>query len=146
MTGLLSADVIGPVDVAVIAFDGNRFNGDVAPAITALQDSGTVRIIDLTFVSKGSDGTITVDEVADSGVADAFERLTTTQFDLLSEDDLTEIAEDLDPNSSAMVVVWENSWAARLSASLRDSHARIVDMERIPRDVVIRAVTALDGQ
>jgi uncharacterized membrane protein len=144
MTAPLTTQSIGPVDVAVIAFDGNRFNGDVAPAIAELQDAGTVRIIDLTFVSKGPDGAISIDEVADSEVAAAFEQLTSSQFDLLSDDDLTEIAEDLEPNSSAMVVVWENSWATRLGAALRGSHGQIVNMERIPRDVVLAAVAALD--
>jgi hypothetical protein len=143
MTSALASQTIGPVDVAVIAFDGNRFNGDIAPAITELVDAGTVRIIDLTFVQKGADGVVSIDEVADSEVAAAFERLTTSQFDLLSDDDLLQIAEDLQPDSSAMVVVWENSWASRLSASLRGSHGRIVNMERIPRDVVVRAVEAL---
>lgn len=140
----LATDSIGPVDVAVIAFDGNQFNGDVAPAIAELQDQGTVRIIDLTFVRKALDGKVMVNEVADSGLAAAFERLTTTQFDLLSDEDLKRIGEDLEPGSSAMVVVWENSWAARLGASLRNSHGRIVAMDRIPRDVVLRALAALE--
>jgi uncharacterized membrane protein len=146
MTAALATDALGPVDVAVIEFDGNAFDGDVAPAIAELQDLGTIRIIDLMFVRKDADGTVSVDEVADSAVAAAFERLTTSQFDLLSDDDLLELADDLAPDSSAMVVVWENSWAARLSASLRGSHGRIVNMERIPRDVVLRAVADLDEE
>ena len=48
----LDVDTIGPVDVAVILFEGNKFNGDVAPALSDLNDSGTVRIIDLAFVRK----------------------------------------------------------------------------------------------
>ena len=28
----LTADTIGPVDVAVLLFEGNNFNGEVAPA------------------------------------------------------------------------------------------------------------------
>ncbi len=48
----LTPDSIGPVDVAVILFEGNRFNGQVAPAIAELQDSGVVRIIDLAFIRR----------------------------------------------------------------------------------------------
>jgi uncharacterized membrane protein len=146
MPGASATDEIGPVDVAVIAFEGNQFNGDVAPAIAQLQDDGTVRIIDLTFVSKDLDGSVSADEVADSDVASAFERLTSSQFDLLSDDDLTKIADDLEPGSSAMVVVWENTWAARLSASLRGSHGRVVSMDRIPREAVLTAFTALNAK
>ena len=34
------ADSIGPVDVAVIQFEGDRFDSDVAPALADLSDSG----------------------------------------------------------------------------------------------------------
>jgi uncharacterized membrane protein len=145
MPGASTADAIGPVDVAVIAFDGNRFNGDVVPAIAQLQDDGTVRIIDLTFVRKDDDGSVLVDEVADSGVSEAFEQLTTSQFELLSDDDLARIADGLEPGSSAMVVVWENSWAARLGSALRGSHGQVVSLERIPHEVVVNAFAALDA-
>jgi hypothetical protein len=146
MPGTSTADAIGPVDVAVIAFEGNQFNGDVAPAIAQLEADGTIRVIDLTFVHKDPDGAVAVAELADSGVAAAFERLTNSQFDLLSEQDLEIIGEDLPRNSSAMVVVWENSWAARLAAALRGSHGRVLSMERIPRDTVLAAFAALDGK
>jgi hypothetical protein len=144
MAGPTKADSIGPVDVAVIAFDGNQFNGDVAPAIAQLEQDGTVRVIDLTFVHKDADGGVVVAELADSGVAKAFEKLTSTQFDLLSEEDLKIIGDDLPANSSAMVLVWENAWAARLGAALRGSHGRMVSLERVPRDVVLAAFDALN--
>ncbi len=58
MPAALQPDTIGPVDVAVILFEGNEFNGDVAPALSDLNDSGTVRVIDLAFVSKEKDESI----------------------------------------------------------------------------------------
>jgi len=140
----LEADSIGPVDVAVIAFDGNQFNGDVAPALAALHDSGTVRVIDLAFVRKEADGTTSFVEVGDADVAAAFERVNNTQFDLLSDEDLTEIADGLPPSSSAMVIVWENSWLARFATAVRESNGSVLALERIPRDSVLRAVAALD--
>jgi hypothetical protein len=140
----LQADSIGPVDVAVIAFDGNQFNGDVAPALAALHDSGTVRVIDLAFVRKEADGTTSFIEVGDADVAAAFERVNNTQFDLLSDEDLTEIADGLQPSSSAMVIVWENSWLARFATAVRESNGSVLALERIPRENVLRAVAALD--
>jgi uncharacterized membrane protein len=140
----LQADSIGPVDVAVIAFDGNQFNGDVAPALAELHDSGTVRVIDVAFVRKEADGTTSFVEVGDADVAAAFERVNNTQFDLLSDEDLTDIAESLEPSSSAMVIVWENSWLARFATAVRESKGSVLSLERIPRESVLRAVAALD--
>jgi hypothetical protein len=140
----LQADSIGPVDVALIAFDGNQFNGDVAPALAELHDSGTVRVIDVAFVRKEADGTTSFVEVGDADVAAAFERVNNTQFDLLSDEDLTDIAESLEPSSSAMVIVWENSWLARFATAVRESKGSVLSLERIPRESVLRAVAALD--
>jgi len=146
MPATLRADSIGPVDVAVILFDGNKFNGDVAPALADLNDSGTVRIIDLALVRKGADGTATVIEANDADVADTFEGVSETQFDLLSEEDLAEIADGLEADSSALVVVWENTWAARFAAAVRGSRGRVITQERIPRETVLRAIAALDEE
>jgi hypothetical protein len=144
MPAALRPDSIGPVDVAVIQFDGNEFDPDVAPALTDLNDSGTVSVIDLAFVRKQPDGTTSFAEVGDSAVGEAFDRVTNTQFDLLSDSDLTEIASGLDVGTSALVIVWENSWASRLGAAIRASHGRLIAQERIPRDNVVRAIEALD--
>ncbi|MFF3210304.1 DUF6325 family protein [Streptomyces sp. NPDC002886] len=140
----LTAESIGPVDVAVVAFDGNRFNGDVAPALRELQESGVVRILDLTFVRKERDGAVSVVELADSEVADQFERVLGEEYDLLSDEDLETVAQGLAPESSALVVVWENAWATRLASAVRASNGQVLFMERIPRDSVERAVAALD--
>jgi Family of unknown function (DUF6325) len=141
----LDTDSVGPVDVAVILFEGNKFSGDVAPALADLNDSGTVRIIDFAFVRKETDGSASVVEAGDAEVADQF-NFHATQFDLLSEEDLLGIADQLEADSSALVIVWENRWAARLAAAVRASHGRLISQERIPRETVLRAIAALDEE
>lgn len=144
MTIDLSPDSIGPVDVAVIRFDGNAFDGGLVPALAELRENGTVRIVDLAFVRKEADGSASILEVGDDDVATAFESVTDTRFDLLNDEDLDEIALGLEPSSSALVVVWENSWAARFAAAVRSAQGTVVALERIPRDSVLAAIAALD--
>ncbi|MFF1355119.1 DUF6325 family protein [Streptomyces sp. NPDC058297] len=141
----LNADTVGPVDVAVVAFEGNRFNGEIVPALRDLQQDGTVRILDLTFVRKSGDGSVDIIELDDPEVAELFQRVADAQFDLLSDEDLRAVADELPAESSAVVVAWENTWAARLGAAVRDSHGEILLLERIPRSAVVEAVTALDA-
>lgn len=143
MTQLLDPNSIGPVDIALVVFEGNNFTGDVAPALAELNDSGTVHIIDLAFVSKDADGATTVIEVEDAGVAEAFAGLTNDRLDLLNDEDLDLFAADLEPNTSALVVVWENSWMARIGAAIRGSGGYLAGMTRIPADVVAAAIDAL---
>ncbi|MFI1933535.1 DUF6325 family protein [Streptomyces sp. NPDC020330] len=141
----LQADTVGPVDVAVIAFEGNRFDGQVVPALQELQQNETVRILDLAFVSKASDGSVTVVELTDPGVAETLLQVTDAQFDLLSNEDLRTVSDSLGDGSSALVVAWENTWAARLAAAVRGSEGELVMLERVPRDAVVEAIASLDG-
>jgi len=129
----------------MILFEGNKFSGDVAPALAELNDNGTVRIIDFAFVRKETDGSASVVEAGDAEVAEQFD-FHATRFDLLSEEDLVGFADELEADSSALVIVWENSWAARLAAAVRASHGRLVSQERIPRETVLRAIAALDEE
>lgn len=144
MSETLQSEKIGPVDVAVIAFEGDELNAAVAPALTDLQANGTVQVIDLAFVRKDASGTISIIELADDRVGDAFGRVLESQYDLLSEADLTDIASGLEPSSAAMVVVWENSWAARFASAVAEHRGRVAMLERIPRENVARALAALD--
>jgi hypothetical protein len=145
-TAVLDVNAIGPVDVAVIRFDSGEFSDDVAPALSELDRSGTVHIIDLAFVRKEADESVSCLEATDERVGRAFAGLADTQLDLLSDSDIDKIADGLDPGSSAMVIVWENSWAARLAAALRSSHGQMVAQERIPRENVLRAIAALNEE
>jgi Family of unknown function (DUF6325) len=130
--------------VAVIAFEGNEFSGDLAPALADLQASGIVRVIDLAFVRKDATGLVTLVQVSDIEVASAYARIADPRFDLVSETDLSELTASLRPASSALVVVWENSWAARFASAARESHGEVAAFERIPYETVWRALTALE--
>ena len=133
---------LGPVEYAVIAFPGNRFNGDVVPALIELVESETVHIIDLVFVHKNADGVLTVGEIEelDADLGAVFAKLEGEVDDLLNEDDLNEIATLLSSNSSAAVIVWENLWAERFANAVRASGGQLVDSGRIPHDVVVAAL------
>jgi hypothetical protein len=144
MSETLQSEKIGPVDVAVIAFEGDDINGSVAPALTDLQATGTVQVIDLAFVRKDANGTISIIELVDERVDHAFDRVMEAQFDLRSEADLTDIASGLEPSTAAMVIVWENSWAARFASAIAECQGRVAMLERIPRENVQRALAALN--
>jgi Family of unknown function (DUF6325) len=144
MPGVLRTDQMGPVDVAVITFDRSEPNSELVPVLADLQANGTVTVIDVAFVRKMADGSTSIVELTDDGVVRAFERVADDPVDLLSEADLSELAATLAPASSAMVVVWENSWAARFASAVRAVHAQVAMLERIPAENVERAVSALE--
>ena len=129
---------IGPVDYMIVAFPGNDFRGDIVPAIAELVEAGTVRIIDLAFVSKNEAGETVALELLELApdVQEAFGTLGIEVTGLFNEDDLQGAAEALEPNSSAALLVWENVWARKTAQAIRDAGGVLVDFERIPHDVV----------
>ncbi|MGB5952195.1 MAG: DUF6325 family protein [Ornithinimicrobium sp.] len=127
---------IGPIDVVIIGFPGNKFTGRIAPALMELVDSGTVRLIDLLFVSKGADGVVTVVEAADlDGEGEVFAQVDVVQPGALGVEDAEEVSDDLEPNSSALLIAFENSWAATFVDACRAADAVVIDQIRIPADV-----------
>jgi hypothetical protein len=129
---------VGPVDVFIIGFPGNNFTGRVAPAIMEQVDNGTIRVIDLLFVVKDADGavtTLTIEDL-DPETGPAFVSLETTEPGALGPEDADEISEDLEPNSSALLIAIENVWARKIAESLAEADAVLIDSIRIPSDVV----------
>lgn len=133
---------IGPVEVAIIGFPGNKFTGKIAPALADLVDSGTIRILDLLFVSKAADGTITSFAVADldGDLQPDFVGIEIHEPGALGAEDADEIADDLDPNTSVALIAWENAWLVGLVTALREADAFIIDRIRIPAEVVDAAL------
>jgi uncharacterized membrane protein len=129
---------IGPVDYMIVAFPGNEFKGEIAPALADLVESGTIRIIDLAFVAKSADGETIFFELTelDPDVQEAFAKAGAEVNGLFNEEDLTAAAEELEPNSSAALLVWENVWAAKVAQAMRDAGGELLDFERLPHEVV----------
>ena len=129
---------LGPVDYMIVAFPGNKFTGEVAPALAKLVENGTIRIIDLAFVSKDSEGDTAAFELTDIDpeVKKGFENLGVEVNGLFNDEDLQAAAEELEPNSSAALLVWENVWAREVADALRNAGGVLRDFERLPHEVV----------
>jgi uncharacterized membrane protein len=129
---------IGPVDYAVIAFPGSRFNGEIAPALADLVEAGTIRLIDAAFVSKDDEGKVSAFEITElaDDVQEALAALNIDVQGLLNDEELLAAGEGLEPGSSAALLVWENVWARRIAQTMRDAGGVLVAFERVPHDVV----------
>jgi len=132
---------IGPVEYMIVAFPGNEFTGEIAPALQDLVDSETIRIIDLAFVAKDSDGKVAGFELSDLDpeVQAALEKTGAEASGLFNEEDLMAAGEELEPNSSAALLVWEDLWATRLVEALRNAGGELYDLGRVPHEIVVAA-------
>ena len=134
---------VGPVDVYIIGFPGNKFSGRIAPAIMDLVENGTIRVIDLLFVMKDADGVVTTVEAADLDDEGAgFLAIDVAEPGALGEEDAEEVSDDLPSNSSALLIAFENLWATKVVDALQAADAVLIDSIRIPADVVAAALDA----
>jgi hypothetical protein len=137
---------VGPVDLAVIKFAGNRFTGEVTPALLDLAQSGTVRVLDALFIYRDLDGRVGSLEIGDLGpeMLPAFVEIDgSTGVGLLGAENVTDIGQDLEPDTSALLLVFENTWAARFAGACRRANGDLVDIARIPSQVVAAALSTL---
>jgi hypothetical protein len=134
----------GPVEMALIGFPGNRFDGSIIPALAELVDTGTVRVIDLVVVKKDAEGNVTAAELSqlDDDEAATFEALDGEIGELFSDEDLAAAGAQLPPDSAAALLLWENSWATRLAAEVAGAGGLLLLHDRVPADAVRDALAA----
>jgi hypothetical protein len=145
----LSAEDIsemGPIDYILVEWPGRQPKGEVAPHLVGLVDRGLIRILDLVFVHKDEDGTVSGLELADVGGAAA--ELSVFQgasSGLLSEEDVSEAGGAMEPGTSAALLVFENTWAGPFASAVRRSGGQLVASGRIPVQAVLAALDATEA-
>jgi hypothetical protein len=138
----VNVDELGPVDWLVVEFPGSKLNGEVAPILKDYVDRDLIRILDLLFLKKDEDGSVEAFEASDLDDSEIGE-LRSYEKDLamlLSEQDVTDLMETIEPGSSAAVLVWENLWAAPFGAAVRHAGGQLVATGRIPIQAIIAAM------
>jgi hypothetical protein len=141
---MTDADVeVGPIDYLVVEFPGNKMTGEGLPLLVDLADRGIIRILDLVFIRKETDGSVVGLSLTDLGE----DGMDLTVFEgassgLLGDDDVAEAAKAVTPGSSAGVLVYENTWAAPFAAALRRGGAQLVASGRIPINAILAALDA----
>ena len=135
---------MGPVEILVVSFPNNEFNGDVVPSIAELIESGLVRLIDLVFVTKDGEGGIMAVELADidDAVGAAFGAHIDEPSGLITEEDIADLGDDLQVNSSAVILLFEHVWATRFRDAVVNSGGEVVSSIRIPSEVIESVIAA----
>jgi len=119
---------LGPVELLFVEFPGNQFTGEIIPALTELIEQGTISVIDLVFVAKDADGNsvgIALEDLPDDA-KDAFSSLVAEIAELIAEEDVEDLAEGLEPNSSAAILLFEHTWAIPFRDAIVNSGGQLV--------------------
>lgn len=139
-------DELGPIEYLVVEFPAGEstFTGEAIAQLAALADAGTVRLLDVVVVYKDEDGEIDVLEADNLGDLGSVGVLEATIAQMLADEDLADIADEMDPGSVAGVVVWENTWAAPFAVAVRRNGGELISSGRIPTQSLIAAIASGD--
>lgn len=139
---------LGPIDIVVIAFPpGAPMTGEAASLLVDLVDRQIIRVLDVMFVIKAEDGTFSGFDARDLDGKDVgdFTVFEGASSGLLGDDDAAETAEAIEPGTAAVLIVYENRWAAPFIAAVRRKGGVPLAFERIPVQDVIDALDATDA-
>ena len=138
---------LGPIDYLLVEWPGRQPNGEVAPHLIDLVDRGLIRVLDLAFIAKDEDGTVTFLDL--DAVAGEVVELAVFQgagSGLLDEEDRAAAAGVLEPGTSAALLVYENAWAGPFAAAVRRSGGQLVASGRIPIQAVLASLEAAEAE
>jgi hypothetical protein len=137
-------DVMGPIDFLVVEFPHRTSPGPGVPIFIDLVDRGIIRVLDLAFVHKQPDGTFRRVSLAELGPELAvFEGASTG---LLDDSDIANVAGAIGTDSTAVVLIFENHWAASLARTMRQGGGQLVATGRLPLQGILAALDATEGQ
>ena len=138
-------ETLGPVSYLIVEFPGNKMTGEGFRILLDLVDRGVIRILDLRFVTRDTDGSLRAVELQDidhDGQFDlaVFEGVSSG---LLDDSDSADARPVIDPGSSAAILIFENSWAKPFVQALRRGDAQLVAAGYIPQDVLAAAAAEI---
>ncbi len=130
---------LGPIEVLVVGFPGNQFNGEILPELERLVEAGTISLVDGLFLRKDGESDVEFFELEEVGADESVARLAglLDQVEsLISDEDVAELAEGLEPDSSAAVLVFEHTWSRPLRDAIVGSGGVLAANFRVPGMVV----------
>lgn len=141
---------LGPIEVLVIGFPGNQFNGEILPELERLVETNTISIVDGLFLRKDGDGEVEFYELGEVGSDESVARLAGLLDEveaLISDEDVAELAAGLEPDSSAAMLVFEHTWAKPFRDAIVGSGGVLAANFRVPGlvvDELLDELAALD--
>ncbi len=130
---------LGPIEVLLVGFPGNQFNGEILPELERLVEAETITIIDGLMLTKDADGDIEFIEFSEDDANPEAARLASLldQVEsLISDEDVVALAEGLDADSSAAMLVFEHTWAKPFRDAIVASGGVLAANFRVPGLVV----------
>jgi len=128
----------GPIDFIAIEFKTDQLTGESLPALLELVKKKIIRVIDLVIILKEQDGSYQVLEMEELApdILAIFDPLEIDISGIIQVEDIEVIAEAMEANTTAALLLFENLWAIKFGEAVLRASGRMVMYDRIPFEVV----------
>jgi hypothetical protein len=140
--------MLGPIDYIVVGFVGNNFDGSIMEELNKASYEGVIRVVDLMFIRKDANGDIALGEYQDQPreLSMFFEQLgVTAETPIFTEEDALKVAEDMDNDTAAGVLLIEHLWAKGLKQAIVDAGGFLIADGRIHPEKIEAAIEELEA-
>lgn len=137
---------LGPIDYVVVELPAgaSSLDADVRAELADLVDNHLVRVLDLLLIARASNGSVTVSEFEDMDT-EGLGSLVGSMIELLSLEDVENLASAITPGDSGLVIVWEYTCTAMFFSALATTGGHLVAQGRIPGRAVVASLRATPG-
>ena len=132
----------GPIDFLALEFDNEKLKGEIMLALMELVENKIVRVIDLVVIQKDQAGmheALELQQLAPEVIA-IFDPLMVEISGIIQIEDVDAIAEQMENNTTAALLLFENLWAIKFKEALLRADGRLLAQERIPHEAVEEAL------
>ncbi len=125
---------LGPLEYIVIGCPGNQFTSEIVPELNSIQEKGLIQVVDLLFVRKNADDTVTALEVSDleDDELAAFGPLRESLTGLITPEDVMTLSRALPADTSAAIVLLEHLWLNKLEEAVERANGVVYIGGMIP--------------
>jgi len=116
---------LGPLEYLIVAFEGNKFSGEILNALHDAQEKGIIRVIDMLVIKKDEQGDVTALELSELSEEEArpFSFFAGGLLSIFEPDDVEATAEQMPNNSAAGLLLVEDTWAIPLKKAILNAGA-----------------------
>jgi len=128
----------GPIDFIALEFKTDQLTGESLPALLELVQKKIIRVIDLVIIVKDQQGqyqVLEMEELAPNTLA-IFDPLQVEISGIIQVEDIEIIAEEMEENTTAALLLFENLWAIEFGEAVTRASGRMMMYDRIPFEVV----------
>ena len=132
----------GPIDFLALEFKNEKLKGEILPALLELVQNKVVRVIDLVIIQKDANGhheAVELQQLAPE-LLGVFDPLNVEVTGMIQVEDVAEIAEKMENNTTAAALLFENLWAVKFKDAVLNADGKVLDQVRVPHETVEEAL------